>query len=370
MAEEAVSSPTISKDAENSYEPGQITSPDLSEIELISLGGNRDDDKPEAESTVHLLKTPMIHPEFAFEDANIEVQVADQVFWVHEFQLNKLVKIRKLIQEARETGSVSDSGNRVKVVCDGDSSDFCNTFRVLYSPAILGVPEFEVDTLISALRITSAYDYADLRNFAIDELEKCSLPAIDQIGLSDEFFLPHWEKPAFVDLCHRAEPITSSEAQILGIERFAEIARIREAQQHHRLMELFNKSVQPYHLLTQMEGPDKMSALRRDAEFSSRHAILPECNCRVRKDESGARVLVPCQIHKLAPVILKESRTLFEQRNELLNRLASLNKAVTAEKLAVADEMKIASVESEINRVPWVRRESSKNGTVLPPSSF
>ncbi|KAG8713543.1 hypothetical protein FRC11_011849, partial [Ceratobasidium sp. 423] len=362
MAEEAVPSPTSPKETQDSYDSEQVSSPDLSEAELISLDSNRDD-KPKVESTVHRPKAKAVHPEFAFEDANIEVQVADQVFWVHEFQLSKLAKIGKLIQEARKGGSVSDSGNRVKIVCDGDSVDFYNTFQVLYSPAILGVPEFEVHTLVSALRVASTYDYADLRNFAIDELEKCSLPAISQIALSDEFFLPHWEKPAFVDLCYRIEPITSSEAQVLGIGRFTEIARIREAQQRHHFMELFNKSVQPYHLLAQMEGPDKASALRRDAEFSSRHATLPECDCRIYKNESGARLLAPCQIHKLAPAILKESRTLFEQRNELLNRLVSLNKAVTAER--VVDEMKIASVEGEINKAPWVRRESSKSSTAL-----
>ncbi|CAE6435136.1 unnamed protein product [Rhizoctonia solani] len=395
---------------------------ELSEAELVSLGNNRGD-KPEAEPTLHLQKANEVHPEFAFEDANIELHTPDQIFWVHQFQLTKFAKIGKLIHAARKADSVSASDNRIKIVCDGESVDFYNAFRVMYAPAILGVPEFQVDTLISALRIASTYDYADLRNFAIDELEKCSLPAIDQIELSDEFFLPHWEKSAFVDLCYRPEPITSSEARILGIERFAQLARIREAQQCHRLMELFNKSVQPHYLLAQMEGLDKTSALRRDAEFSSRHATLPQCDCKVHKNEAefssrhatlpqcdckvhkneaGARLLIPCQIHNLAPVILKESRTLFEQRNELLDRFASLNKAVAAEKLALPapvilkesrtlfeqrnelldrfaslnkavaaeklalpEEMKIVSVESELNGAPWIRRASSQNGTVM-----
>ncbi|CAE6457296.1 unnamed protein product [Rhizoctonia solani] len=361
---ETPSHPSTPKDPQESFESERMPSLELSEAELVSLGNNRGD-KPEAESTLHLQKANEVHPEFAFEDANIELHTPDQVFWVHEFQLTKFAKIGKLIHAARKADSVSASDNRVKIVCDGESVDFYNAFRVMYSPAILGVPEFEVDTLISALRIASTYDYADLRNFAIDELEKCSLPAIDQIELSDEFFLPHWEKPAFVDLCYRPEPITSSEAQILGIERFAQLARIREAQQCHRLMELFNKSVQPHYLLAQIEGPDKTSALRRDAEFSSRHATLPQCDCKVHKNEAGARLLIPCQIHKLAPVILKESRTLFEQRNELLDRFASLNKAVAGEKLALPEEMKIVSVESELNGAPWIRRASSQNGTVM-----
>ncbi|CAE7191691.1 unnamed protein product [Rhizoctonia solani] len=257
------------------------------------------------------------------------------------------------------------SSSRVKIVCNGASADFYNAFRVLYSPAILGVPEFEVDTLISALRIASTYNYADLRNFAIEELEKCSLPSIDQIRLSDEFFLPNWEQPAFVDLCYRAEPITISEAQSLGIERFTEISRIREAQQRQRFMELFDQVAQPHPLLAQMQGPDKATALRRDAEFSCRYTALPQCNCKIQKDESGARFMALCQLHKIAPVILKESHTLFEQRNEFLNRLASLNKAITTEKLEVVDGMKIASVERELSKAPWIRRAGGKSNAAL-----
>lgn len=53
-----------------------------------------------------------------------------------------------------------------------------------------------------------------------------SLPAIERVELSDEFSLPEWEPAAFSELCHRVEAISPSEAQILGIERFAQVARI------------------------------------------------------------------------------------------------------------------------------------------------
>ncbi|CAE6485402.1 unnamed protein product, partial [Rhizoctonia solani] len=366
MSEE-VANNTAAKDAQSSYESEELSSPDLSEAELVSLSSDGVilDNEPEIGSSAHLPKAKTVHPEFAFEDANVEIETTDLVFWVHEFQLKKFAKIGKLIQEARQAGSVSDSSGRVKIVCNGASVDFYHAFRVLYSPAILGVPEFEVDILISALRIASTYNYADLRNFAIEELEKCSLPSIDQIRLSDEFFLPNWEQPAFVDLCYRAEPITISEAQSLGIERFTEISRIREAQQRQRFMELFDQVAQPHPLLAQMQGPDKATALRRDAEFSCRYTALPQCNCKIQKDESGARFMALCQLHKIAPVILKESHTLFEQRNEFLNRLASLNKAITTEKLEVVDGMKIASVERELSKAPWIRRAGGKSNAAL-----
>ncbi|KEP52564.1 hypothetical protein V565_043290 [Rhizoctonia solani 123E] len=173
MAEKVVSPPITPKDAQVSYESEQVPLPDMSEAELVSFGNDRVDDKPEVESPIHIPKVNTVRPEFvqvnpfgyptiATTNYNTPKTIGHN-FWLHEFQLNKLAKIGELIRGARKAGSVSDSGNRVKVICGGDGVDFYDTFRVLYSPAILGVPEFEVDTLVSALRIASAYDYADLR---------------------------------------------------------------------------------------------------------------------------------------------------------------------------------------------------------------
>ncbi|CAE6540731.1 unnamed protein product [Rhizoctonia solani] len=126
MAEKVVSPPITPKDAQVSYESEQVPSPDMSEAELVSFGNDRVDDKPEVESPIHIPKVNTVRPEF--------VQTIGHNFWLHEFQLNKLAKIGELIRGARKAGSVSDSGNRVKVICGGDSVDFYNTFRVLYSP--------------------------------------------------------------------------------------------------------------------------------------------------------------------------------------------------------------------------------------------
>jgi hypothetical protein len=72
------------------------------------------------------------------------------------------------------------------------------------------------------------------------------LTAIDRIRLSDEFLLPSWEKPAFTELCQRANAITPSEAQVLGMDRFVEIARIREAEQRRQVVDSLVKSVEKH----------------------------------------------------------------------------------------------------------------------------
>lgn len=86
------------------------------------------------------------------------------------------------------------------------------------------------------------YNYPELREFAISGLEKAGLSAIERIRLSDELLLPSWEKPAFTELCKRSEAITPAEAQVLGVERFVHVARIREAEQRRQFADSLAES--------------------------------------------------------------------------------------------------------------------------------
>ena len=87
---------------------------------------------------------------------------------------------------------------------------------------------FDAPVLISALRISSAYDYPALRAFTIVQLEALSLAAVERILLAREFQLANWENLAYEELCNREEAITREEARALGIYTFSEIASIRE----------------------------------------------------------------------------------------------------------------------------------------------
>lgn len=94
--------------------------------------------------------------------------------------------------------------------------------------------EFNPPTLTSALRIATIYNYPALRTFAIRRLERASLSAIDRIRLAREFRLPSWEEPAYVELREWDEAITTSEASVLGLKTFVQLARIREQEQRRR----------------------------------------------------------------------------------------------------------------------------------------
>lgn len=176
-----------------------------------------------------------LNTEFAFVDGNIELQTSDESFWVHEYQLKKFSTFSELIEEARRNQTKPTSNGRIVLPCNSSSVDICNTLRVVYT-SVQSLPNFDVITLKSVLRVATHYGNPGLQAFAITGLEKAALQPIERIRLSDEFsFLP-WGPPALVELCQRTEPISASEAQVLGIDRLTDIARKREDARRPQIM--------------------------------------------------------------------------------------------------------------------------------------
>ncbi|CAE7094017.1 unnamed protein product, partial [Rhizoctonia solani] len=273
-----------------------------------------------------------VHPEFAFSDGNIQVQTTNQTFWVHEYHLNKFAVFAALIQAAKSSGKVSDVDRRIVVTCDTTTNgeDVYNTLKVIYASHIDGVPGFDSSMLTSSLRIATSFDYPALRNFAISKLEGMDIPAIQRIQLSDEFSLPSWETPAFTELCSRKEPITHAEAEILGMSRFVEIARIRETERT-RLAVRFAGGV--YEELLEASGLANPLQLGNFGDsdsgqntfgYSSGRSVLPACNCRVSGDGRGGFKVVHCSLHQVAPRVLEEGQTLLKERDDLLERFGKI----------------------------------------------
>ncbi|CAE7069250.1 unnamed protein product, partial [Rhizoctonia solani] len=276
-----------------------------------------------------------VHPEFAFADGNVEIQTTDQVFWVHEYHLNKFAVFAALIQEARKPEAIPGSGRRFILACDKKTKgeDIYNTLKVIYASHIDGVPDFSSSTLTSTLRIASLFDYPALRKFAISKLEEMNMPAIQRIQLSDEFTLPSWETPAFSELCSRKESISQAEAEILGMNRFVEIARIRETERARLAVKfsggIFEEMLQASELASSLQegGSNGPGSVQDTFVYSSGRSALPACTCAIWTTIQGNRVINPCSIHKIAPKVLEEGQKLLKQRDELLKRLGSIQSA-------------------------------------------
>ncbi|KAH7345363.1 hypothetical protein B0J17DRAFT_764040 [Rhizoctonia solani] len=198
----------------NTTDPTSLQGGSLIDIEVVTLQSS----SPELP----------VHPEFAFTNGSIELQTLDCIFWVHEFQLTKFTGLANRIEEAREkaTESGAGPGTRIIIPVFMKSNDFVDTLRLLYTSFVPSpeLPSFDSVTFISALRIAALYDYPDLRELAIRELEEeFLLPAIRRFQLANELSLSDWESSVLSEFYNRSEPISEEEAVILGEARVMDI---------------------------------------------------------------------------------------------------------------------------------------------------
>ncbi|KEP48686.1 hypothetical protein V565_118080 [Rhizoctonia solani 123E] len=353
----------------------------LSDVSLIESIASSRRSHSTTTNSMTLPMRPPTHPEFTYTDAQVELWTSDSLFMVHEFQVNKFPALAKRVQDARQQ---TPSGSRLKIVSSQKSRDIRNALVVIYTcvTSRRTTPLFDPDTLVSALKIASRYKYLDLRQYVIDELEKShNLSAIRRIQLSNRFSIPEWEISACAELCRRPQPISAEEANILGMQRFVDISRIREEEQSRSTVQLVNREVGTHELLNP-DGTVLRQRFSETAEYTIRYARLPRCDClavrsrTTRSDESGSEsqkqtrehqrvagkqrstpkrtetvTLVLCQIHDVAPRIAAESRALYTQRNDLVERLGQIKQAVAATKRGRPG----ASVEESLLGTSWIR---------------
>ncbi|KDN49516.1 hypothetical protein RSAG8_02218, partial [Rhizoctonia solani AG-8 WAC10335] len=155
--------------------------------------------------------------------SDISLQVNDTIFKTHKHVLCKFAHIEIMLQN---TGQHQTTGDPSIVLRRDERGveDTTNTFKILYATVF----HFEPTILVSALRISTTYDFSNPRDYAIRELERASLSAIQRIQIAREFDLASWEAPAYSELAKREAALTQEEAQILGFSAFAVIVQERE----------------------------------------------------------------------------------------------------------------------------------------------
>ncbi|QRV76222.1 hypothetical protein RhiJN_19057 [Ceratobasidium sp. AG-Ba] len=304
------------------------------------------------------------HPEFSFIDGSVEIETNDCLFRVHEFQLNNFTVFSHLIKQARGDPSCFTFGEPTKILCDQSSTDFANTFRVLYTSGVTGSLVFSASILRSTLRIATVYNYPGLREFAIAGLEKLGLSAIERIQLSDEFLLPSWEKSAFTELCRRPDPITPSEAQLLGVDRLVEVARIREAEQHRKFASTLIESFKKHTLIkSSSEAPAIAKFKDKGPAGKNIPASLPNCDCKVQEDKDKKQFVAKCKQHEVAPQILTECQSLLKEHSKLADGVNELGKVIFSKhpsNVNTAGGVSDASfLETELNKASLIRSSAN-----------
>ncbi|CAE7192797.1 unnamed protein product [Rhizoctonia solani] len=195
--------------------------------------------------------------------SDIELRVNNTIFKTHKHFLVKFTRLGDMIQNTASKSTSSITLYRDERGVD----DINNTFKVLYASAVEGPFNFDTPVLISALRISSAYGFDRMRDFAIQHLEKASLGAIQRIQLAREFGLLSWEDPAYKELSERENAITEEEAQVLGFAAFAKLAQAREEHKDKLKKEQEEKAKKEAEAKAKKEAEEKA---RKEAEVKAK----------------------------------------------------------------------------------------------------
>ncbi|KAG8764182.1 hypothetical protein FRC12_008240, partial [Ceratobasidium sp. 428] len=115
------------------------------------------------------------------------------------------------------------------------ASDFECLLTVLYATTTASFlshfsthqPAPEASLIIPAFRLANQWSFEDLRGYLLPLAEK-ELNDVDRVVFAREFSIDAWLAPALTKLCQRAEPLTTDEAEKLGIHCLLLISRLRE----------------------------------------------------------------------------------------------------------------------------------------------
>jgi hypothetical protein len=93
---------------------------------------------------------------------------------------------------------------------------------------------FDASILKSTLRLAARYQYPTLRDYAIKRLGQDYLDPIDRLALARNGNVTKRMSQAMDYLSHRAKPITSSEARVLGYDNIPKLNALRDAVIHEK----------------------------------------------------------------------------------------------------------------------------------------
>lgn len=170
-------------------------------------------------------------PDFAsFSDGNVDLVVGIRTFRLHKYKLSEFEAIRGMVEAGRGAPGGELNDHPLRVTLEADVDDVCNMLSVLYSPVYtIETQNFGIGVLKSTLRFATQFQHLPLRSFAIQRLEKESIPPIERIVMSRQSNVPSWMQSALDELCVREAPISFIEAITLGTKTFVEVAARREA---------------------------------------------------------------------------------------------------------------------------------------------
>ncbi|PIL28847.1 hypothetical protein GSI_08893 [Ganoderma sinense ZZ0214-1] len=170
------------------------------------------------------------HSTFYIQDELVILRVENTLFRVHRYFLERDSTYFKDFF-VRELGAGAGKTDRAAVILpDVSTREFECLLHFLYHGA--SSPQYDsILNLVLLLSTASHLSFPAARTHAIAALDAASPPLdpVERVFLAEKYGIPAWRRPAYVELCARAHALEDAEAEVLGLQTTARLARAREA---------------------------------------------------------------------------------------------------------------------------------------------
>ncbi|KAI0752578.1 hypothetical protein C8Q80DRAFT_1267108 [Daedaleopsis nitida] len=191
-------------------------------------------DKQLARSPSPVEEPAVRHSMFYMEDEMVILRVENTLFRVHRYFLERdSAYFKDFFRHALVHGAGKTDSSAVRLP-DVSRREFECLLRFLYhgsSPAHASdAVAVSILDLVLLLSTASALSFPAARAHAISALDAASPPLdpVERVFLAEKYAIPEWRRPAYVELCGRAHPLEDAEAEVLGLQTTARLARARE----------------------------------------------------------------------------------------------------------------------------------------------
>ncbi|KAI0352036.1 hypothetical protein OH77DRAFT_1429073 [Trametes cingulata] len=173
------------------------------------------------------------HPDYYFDDGNLVILVENTLFRLfrstftrHSVVFNDLFSLPIGQDGPPAEGQDDDNPLHFSGI---SSTDFERLLWVLYPPNYGAHKAKSVDEWQSILSLATRWEFNDIRELAIRQLQSLDMHPVDRILIAQEFDIGgRWALSAYTALCERPEPLSLAEASRLGLETTTRIAQLRE----------------------------------------------------------------------------------------------------------------------------------------------
>ncbi|KAG6920042.1 hypothetical protein DXG01_010110 [Tephrocybe rancida] len=172
------------------------------------------------------------HPQFYLLGGDVHFLVDNQLFRVHRYFFERESRVfREKIHVPPASGGPRDGDDESVAILLEDVSAFAfeRLLGVFYNPRY-SLFDWAIEDWTSVLELTQKWEFKEVHNLAIRELEKqTQLPLIERIVLYQRFDVDRdLLVPLYGKLCSRPEALDDDESEAIGIKATVLVFRARE----------------------------------------------------------------------------------------------------------------------------------------------